>query len=153
LLVALWAAALLFAFVNGVASLRRVIVLSQPQGTDPDGQATRSFASFLLCQTQPDTRVLLLLRHGDNTAPWFNYRLNYLAYPRRPDVAWDNFPPPTSDYDLVIAYRSAQKLPHPGWIRRLQQGNASLYTPQTPPAGTVLPLPLGPLSHAVGEGE
>ena len=80
---ALWLAALLIGLINGLADARRVVVMTRPRPHDPGVEAAIGAGRWLSDGTVTDaggaapSRRMLVLRHGDEGAPWFTYRMNY----------------------------------------------------------------------------
>lgn len=125
-LTVLWRIALLVAIVNVAFVVRRAPVMAR-EGGPPDEGAVQASAVWLR-QEPPDARLLLLRSHRDMGAPWFNYRLNYLIYPRRHDSAWESPPPDAgSRYDLILAVGAARSRVSSGWAVLERFGATTLY--------------------------
>jgi hypothetical protein len=124
-LAAVWALALLFAVINGLFALRRAPIMHRE--TTPDERAAQAAAVWLR-QQPAGARLLLLRSRKDLGAVWFNFRLNYLIYPRRHDSAWEIPSPGTAQtYDLILAIGAARAKVSPDW-RPLQRTDfATLY--------------------------
>ena len=122
----LWAAAIFVTVVNVFVVLRRLPVQRAKAQTPQEKTAVA--AGALLRQLPTSERILLLLSHKDVPALWFHYRLGYLLYPQRHDVAWETLPVDAARrYDIVLAYGKAQASPE-RWIPYAQLENGTLFS-------------------------
>jgi hypothetical protein len=124
-LLVLWGSALAAAAINAVFVLHRAPILSRQNSVG--GEHDAQMAAHWLAHQPAGYRLLLLRPHTDYGV-WFNYRLNYLIYPRRHNSAWDQPPEDAeSRYDLIISIGTTKPAVTSHWIATEHSGLVTLW--------------------------